>query len=236
MVNLHTAANFLRNRPRPILVAGLIAMVGALFLFGGTAAVSIGVIVIAMQAAIVHESRDTIATLKGDLEILERRAVYEDPQTGLGNRRQLQVACMKQIARYRRWHEPFALALLEFANPFRPDRPLSDEALSGIAQALLDVARTEDTVCRIDGQTFAIVLTQTGEAGAIDYVDRVRVRLSEQPVKTSNEGFFTIYSGEGSWAADMETPFDLLSEASRNLQGFRDKQIKLLWESWAFSA
>ena len=52
MVNLHTAANFLRNRPRPILVAGLIAMVGALFLFGGTAAVSIGVIVIAMQAAI----------------------------------------------------------------------------------------------------------------------------------------------------------------------------------------
>lgn len=236
MDQLHFAAEFLRNRPRPVLLAGLLVMAGMLFLFGGTAAVSAGVIFITMQAAVVHESRDRITGLRADLEALERRAVYEDPQTGLGNRRQLQVSCMKQIARYRRWREPFALALLEFANPFRPDRPLSDEALAGIAQALLDVARTEDTVCRIDGQAFAVILTQTGEAGAIDYVDRVRVRLSEQPVKTSNEGFFTIYSGEGSWSPDMETPFDLLSEASKNLQGFRDKQIKLLWESWAFSA
>jgi len=233
---LHRAAEFLRNRTGPLLLAGFLLITGALFVLGGTAAVVVSILFVSAQAAVIHESSDRIRALRGDLEALERRAVYEDPQTGLGNRRQLQVACMKQIARYRRWHEPFAIALLEFANPFRPDRPLTDDALAGIAQSLLDVARTEDTVCRIDGQVFACVLTNTGEPGAIDFVDRVRVRLSEQPVRTANEAFYTIYSGESAWSTDMETPFDLLAEASKNLQGFRDKQIKLLWESWAFSA
>jgi len=233
---LHRAAEFLRNRPGPLLLAGFLLISGTLFVLGGTAAVVVGLLFFCAQAAVIHESSDRIRALRSDLEALERRAVYEDPQTGLGNRRQLQVACMKQIARYRRWHEPFAVALLEFANPFRPDRPLTDDALAGIAQSLLDVARTEDTVCRIDGQVFACILTNPSEPGAIDFVDRVRVRLSEQPVRTASEAFYTIYSGEAAWDANMETPFDLLAQASKNLHGFRDKQIKLLWESWAFSA
>jgi diguanylate cyclase (GGDEF)-like protein len=87
---------------------------------------------------------------------------YTDAGTGLRNRRYLEARLAEELAESERRGEPVALAILDL-DAFKTvnDRfghPAGDEVLASVGDALLSVSRRGETVARIGGEEFAILL------------------------------------------------------------------------------
>ena len=54
-----------------------------------------------------------------------------------------------------------------------------DKALESVAQVLTAMSRTSDTVCRLGGEEFAIILPETTNANAIVVAERIRKKISQ---------------------------------------------------------
>ncbi len=163
------------------------------------------------------------AVLRAELNKIRSRLPYEDSETGVGTRKQLEVSWTKQVARNRRWGEAFSLAVLEFTDAFRPEKLLSPAGASSTANALLDVARTEDIVCRLDNHTFAVLLAGTGTDGARAFVDRLRIRVSAEPQREPDgaDSYLTVVGGVAEWTEGMRSLVDLLAVADSDMALFR---------------
>lgn len=162
---------------------------------------------------------------RNDLAALLRLAVpspYEDPDTGLGTRRLLEIASAKEAARHRRSNEPFALALLSITDAFRPRRPVEPAIARAVAVILLRAARTEDSVCRLGERTFAVLLPCANATGAMSFLDRARIRVSSEPQREGDKHrYLTVYGGVGEWQDSMSSLEDLLASARADMTDFR---------------
>ncbi|MEX2080410.1 MAG: diguanylate cyclase [Dehalococcoidia bacterium] len=176
----------------------------------------------ALERAATVEEHDGL--LKTELNKIRSRMPYEDHETGVGTRRQLELSWTKQLARHRRWGEPFAIALLEVTDAFRKERLLGPGTAASVASALLEVARTEDVICRLDNHTFAVLLAGTGKEGADRFVDRARVRTSGEPHDGDDgeEFYLTVVGGTAEWDDAMQTVVDMLAVADHALGAFRE--------------
>jgi diguanylate cyclase (GGDEF)-like protein len=106
-----------------------------------------------------------------------------DPLTNLGNRRQFQEIVALEVNRTRRYDRPLALAYIdcdgfEIINQ-RRGYAAGDEVLQRLASALRSSLRTSDTVARIAGDEFALLLPETHAEGAVIVVAKVRELLDE---------------------------------------------------------
>jgi len=108
---------------------------------------------------------------------------WTDPETGLDGPdlwRRLLVAEVSRSARYGR---PLTIVLLdvdglqESLGAWGPE--VTRRTLRETAQALRRMARTSDYCTRIGAARFGILLTETGEIEAINFVERVRERCSK---------------------------------------------------------
>lgn len=170
------------------------------------------------QAALAN---DELIGLREDVARHRRRAAYEDIETGLGTATQLEVAFTKQVARHQRWSEDFALVVLQVNDASKVDRPLQTLTASSIARGLLLVARSEDTVCRLDNWTFAVLLSASTREGAEAFIARARTRVSA----TSHPGdqgevFVTMRGGVAAWHEGITTMADMLAEADGDIRRF----------------
>lgn len=95
-----------------------------------------------------------------------RRALEEqtfrDPLTGIGNRRAAEEALATAISRCRSHHEPFAVAMVDLDN-FKAindayGHDVGDEVLRIFAGFLRQHTREDDTVARVGGEEFLLVL------------------------------------------------------------------------------
>src|SRR6185312_12028568 len=106
------------------------------------------------------------------------RMSYSDPLTGLANRRAFDLFLLEAFKLARRHEHPLALLTIDIDH-FKSyndsfGHPAGDEVLQAVARAFRDIARETDLVARIGGEEFAIVLPQTGAAGARALAERVR--------------------------------------------------------------
>jgi len=152
-----------------------------LMLLLGTAAMLVGLLITFFVSR--HVSRQAAQ--------LANQALY-DPLTGLPNRSLLLDRLEQSIAEAERRKQPFAVALMDL-NRFKEvndtlGHDVGDELLREVGKRLKQCVRTEDTVARMGGDEFVIILHDLAEAGVPALAGKLLAAL-EAPFHWGNQGF-----------------------------------------------
>ena len=133
-----------------------------------------------------------------------RQAAFCDHLTGLANRRAFFEAAELELDRAA--HTPRPLSLVVFdADHFkhindRHGHPAGDRVLCDLATALRDTFRAVDTVARIGGEEFAVLLPSTSLAQAVAIADRLCATVSTRLVAVDGvEIAYTVSAGVAVW-------------------------------------
>lgn len=126
------------------------------------------------------------ARLRSRTFVLEGMA-YLDELTKIGNRRKYEEELAGAVARALRSGEALALVIID-VNDFKRindvyGHPVGDSVLAGIAGCLVDGVRPGDSVCRIGGDEFALILPRCDSIGARVVVERCITRLETAPIR-----------------------------------------------------
>jgi diguanylate cyclase (GGDEF)-like protein len=109
-----------------------------------------------------------------------------DALTGLANRRHFEMVLAREIDRVARAGEPALLLMLDIDHFKRVNdtygHAAGDEVLKAVAEALLECVRPMDTVARVGGEEFAIVLPNCSPAFGPTVAERVRARIERDAV------------------------------------------------------
>jgi diguanylate cyclase (GGDEF)-like protein len=128
------------------------------------------------SAVVVRLLSERIERLLAELHL----AASTDPLTGLLNRRAFERRCARELARARRSGEPFAALSID-VDRFkqindRDGHAAGDTALVALARVLAGELREIDTVARIGGDEFAVLLPATGAEDARATAERLAAR------------------------------------------------------------
>ena len=131
--------------------------------------------------------RRKVAGLVGRVRVLDGM-VYVDELTRIGNLRMYVKEIAAAVSHKLRTSEPLTLLLLD-VNEFKAindehGHQVGDEALRFIAERLFTSFRPTDTVCRIGGDEFAVIMRDCDLVGAQAATARFVSRLASSPLET----------------------------------------------------
>jgi diguanylate cyclase (GGDEF)-like protein len=110
-----------------------------------------------------------------------------DPLTGLINRRGLEERADVEIARARRDRMPLALASFDLDYFKRVNdewgHETGDRVLTRLGGLLIAHSRDIDTIARVGGEEFVVLLPETDAAGARAFTERVRDALAASDIE-----------------------------------------------------
>lgn len=114
-----------------------------------------------------------------------------DSLTGLANRRQFELTLARELDRVARGGEP-ALVLMADIDHFKVvndtyGHGAGDLVLQQIARALQDCVRPMDTVARVGGEEFAIILPSCAPAFGETVAERVRRRVESTDISVGRK-------------------------------------------------
>ena len=115
------------------------------------------------------------------VERLERQAA-EDPLTGLANQRAFHLACEQELSRTARDGRPISIVTLDLDH-FKAindahGHPYGDEILRRAGRVLGGSVRPHDTVARLGGEEFALLLPDTDAEEARTVAERARAAVA----------------------------------------------------------
>ncbi len=150
-------------------------------------------------------------------------AAATDFLTGLPNRRQIMTRMEQELGRIQR--DPAALtAVMMFDLDFfktindRHGHAMGDEVLKHFSAILQLEVRKVDSVGRIGGEEFAIILSGADVEDAARFAERVRARLADKPLKCGLANIaVTVSIGIAAMLADDESINSSLSRADAAL-------------------
>lgn len=142
-------------------------------------------------------------------------ATLTDQDSQLFSEAYFRVALEARIASARRHLRPVAIALIDVyeglagsgASPANPGRA---------AESIRETVRDADTACRLADGTFAIILEDTPENGAVWTVERVRRNL------VSRFGSHTMWAGVACYPAHAFSAEELMDQARLALESARE--------------
>lgn len=109
-----------------------------------------------------------------------------DPLTGLANRRQFELALAQELGRVARSGDPSLLLTLDIDHFKRINdthgHAAGDAVLKAVAARLLECVRPMDTVARVGGEEFAIVLPHCSPSFGPTVAERIRRRIASQRI------------------------------------------------------
>lgn len=161
-----------------------------------------------------------------ELEASRRRLADQattDPLTHLKNRRAFFENGSKHIAMARRYGTDVSVIVADVDHFKKVNdtygHHAGDEALIAVSRILLELTRTEDTVARVGGEEFAVLLPDTNRLGAAVLAERMRNAVErERFVLNDNAVTITISIGVASFAVELvDTVDQLLSIADQRL-------------------
>ncbi len=128
-----------------------------------------------------------------------------DAETGLFNEPFFMCTLDKRVSTARRGLRPLATVLVEVVSDIQTgDRP-PPKIIAGV---LLDTLRDADTACRLDDGSYAMVLEDTPENGAVWTVERIRRCMSERVPGT------TLWAGIACYPAHAFDAEQILTRAT----------------------
>lgn len=117
------------------------------------------------------------------------RLVVRDPLTGVSNRSHLDAVAAAEVARLRRTGRTSSLVLLDIDRfkeiNDRYGHPAGDAVLRQVAKVLSGAVREIDTLARMGGEEFAILLPDTPPREAAAVAERLRALIEAHPFTTS---------------------------------------------------
>ncbi|PJI49607.1 MAG: GGDEF domain-containing protein [Pseudomonas sp.] len=133
--------------------------------------------------------REFLRQQRLELEEKNRQLEYlagHDPLTGLFNRRQFDQLVGMELSRATRQPAPISLLMVDLDHfKFINDRyghPLGDEVIRHTATLLRNHTRTGDSVARLGGEEFLLLLPDTSQPQARVIAEKVRRLLEETPL------------------------------------------------------
>ena len=119
----------------------------------------------------------TLLDFRNYLDSLEENA-FTDHLSGVANRRQFERHLTREVTRTVRYGNPFCLILLDIDHFKRVNdtygHEAGDEAIRQLARTLRAGTRNIDTVARIGGEEFAVILPETDFEGGSEVAERLR--------------------------------------------------------------
>ena len=130
----------------------------------------------------------SVAWLQGVIDALADLS-NRDPLTGLGNRRSFEMALEREIDRVARAGEPALLLVLDIdhfkAVNDQHGHALGDEVIKSVAVAVAGAVRPMDTVARIGGEEFGVVLPNCPPSFGPTVAERIRSEVERSSVALS---------------------------------------------------
>jgi len=171
-----------------------------------------------------HELRDAVEQLRVANARLEELS-FDDPLTGIANRRQFDETLRAEWSRARRTRAPLALVFIDIdwfkALNDSQGHHVGDECLKTVASYLSDsVQRASDLVARVGGEEFALVLPNTQLHIAAQFAERLRNGIAALGLRhdAAPNGTLTASFGVVSVIPDGDaTPEDAVKAADRAL-------------------
>ena len=163
-------------------------------------------------------SEEKIQLLNLELEEL----ALTDFLTNLSNRRYFMLRGTEAVKRIMRNKEPLALIMLDI-DLFKKvndnyGHEVGDWALQHVAAVLKSSLREVDTLARIGGEEFAILLPNTGHDDAAVLAERIRKKIQDTPFDTGGQVItITISLGAAVFEKGMADIDDLLRNADAAL-------------------
>lgn len=162
--------------------------------------------------------RAEVAKLQEELDRASSQARH-DPLTGTLNRKGLDEAMEREIARARRMGSPLCLALLDLDNfkslNDRLGHAGGDAALVHLAQVTREVMRPQDLLARYGGEEFVIVLPDTAVEAGVAAMTRLQRELTTRFFLQGTEKVLITFSAGVAQLSDTESSTDAILRADQ---------------------
>ncbi len=145
-----------------------------------------------------------------------------DPLTGVFNRRAFHQRVVQEWERATRYGHSLSCVMvdLDFFKRINDDHGHAggDATLTAVASLLENQCRPSDVLCRFGGEEFCVLLTETNEAGAVQWAERVRAAISEATIPAADAVLrVTASLGVAERLTDTATPEHLTELADQAL-------------------
>ncbi|WP_225984657.1 GGDEF domain-containing protein [Noviherbaspirillum aerium] len=168
----------------------------------------------------VQEAENRIQELESKLQEMSE-LVREDQLTGSLNRRGLDDAYEREVARSARRKTPLCIALLDLDDFKRLNdtygHTAGDEALIHLVRVIKDTLRSMDVIARFGGEEFLVVLPETPLDEAVQTVSRIQRELTKQIFMYDNQKLLITFSAGVALRRDDEEQTDLIKRADEAL-------------------
>lgn len=152
--------------------------------------------------------------------------VYQDYLTGTLNRRGMEDAFEREIARSERHGIPLSVALLDVDHFKRLNdtygHEAGDQALVHLAKVVKEILRPTDTVARYGGEEFVIILPDTTAEDAVKIMTRLQRELTKRFFLHENQRILITFSAGVAQRQPGESAESMIARADAAL--YRAKQ------------
>lgn len=165
-----------------------------------------------------EEKQAELTRLQETLDQVSQQARH-DPLTGSLNRKGLDEAMGRELARARRTDTPLCVALLDVDNfkqiNDRLGHATGDAALVHLAEVTRSVMRPQDMLARYGGEEFVLVLPDTSQAAGVEAMQRLQRELTKKFFMQGTEKLLITFSAGLAQLTPSETSQDAITRADQ---------------------
>ncbi len=165
-----------------------------------------------------QQKHEELQHLQRQLDEVSAQARH-DPLTGSLNRKGMDEALERELARARRADTPLCLALLDVDNfkqlNDRLGHSCGDSALVHLADVVRSVVRPQDVLARYGGEEFVLLLPDTAVAQGVEILQRLQRELTQRFFLANNDKVLITFSAGVAQVHASETGMAALQRADQ---------------------
>ncbi len=163
-----------------------------------------------------------------DLHVILQDQALHDPLTGLYNRRYMEDALKKELARAMREGYQISIALLDMDNLKNFNdfhgHAMGDKALVVLSDQLTELTRIDDIACRYGGDEFLVILHSTTLESGFKRVEQWRAAMEEIRIQHEDEELqITFTAGIAAYPTHGQTLEEVIKAADDALYRAKEK-------------